>query len=555
MAFRCVTQLMSSSPFSFLSSIYGKNILELDRPFKMFSAYFGQDIEQLTPLGKYAGRELYELAEHVDKRARPELIMWGIDGTRVDRAWLDPSEKSSLERLVVDFGVNRYPYGQNNWFLHFASIYLISDPGIACVLTVTNQTAYAIHKYGNAEQKKLIPSLTGTSEDIRWGATWFTELQGGSDLGSNSVGAEFRNGTWYISGTTKYFSSDAGLADYALVSARRTGGGAGAKGLSLFLVPEFDSSGSRNFTVRRLKDKSGTASVPTGEVEFHNSSATAIGEPDKGIYYIMEDLMVSRLSNAFGALGTARKAYLEAYFYSMKREAFGRKLIDHPLVRRDLMEMEIYLEGTLLLTLLSVDAFQKSWQDTPPYTEKYHMARLLTHVSKNLTADMASFVTQMAMELHGGVGFLREFPIERLHREALITPIWEGPSNIQALDMLESMQKKGSHLPLLKTLDKMGKDISENSDTYQKAVSSIKSAISRTERMSSEDAQFFAKDLLNAIGHGTVVVLLLHAGNLRKDARLVSMAALYYTKFVERKTYGLIDPKVCDSIIRIDGVE
>ena len=480
--------------------------------------------------------------------------MWGIDGTRVDRAWLDPSEMSSLERLVVDFGVNSFPYGKNSWFLHFASIYLISDPGIACVLTVTNQTAYAIHKYGSAEQKKLIPSLTGTSDDVRWGATWFTELQGGSDLGSNSVSAEFRDGTWYISGTTKYFSSDAGLAHYALVSARRAGGSAGAKGLSLFLVPEFDSSGSRNFTVRRLKDKSGTASVPTGEVEFHNSSATVIGDPDKGIFYIMEDLMVSRLSNAFGALGTARKAYLEAYFYSMRREAFGKKLIEHPLVRRDLMDMEVYLEGTLLLTLLSVDSFQKSWQETPPYTEKYHMARLLTHVSKNLTADMASFVTQMAMELHGGIGFLKEFPIERLHREALITPIWEGPSNIQALDMLESMQKKGSHLPLLKMLEKMGKDISENRETYQKAVSSIKSAISRTEGLSSDDAQFFAKDLLNAIGHGIVVVLLLHAGNLRKDTRLISMAALYYTRFVERKTYELIESETCDSIIRIDGV-
>ena len=546
---------MRSSPFSHLSSVYGKNVLDLDKPFLILSSYFGQDMEQLSSLGSYAGRDLYELAEHVDKRARPELIMWGIDGTRVDRAWLDPSEMSALERLVLEYGVNRYPYSMNNWHLHFASIYLISDPGLACVLTVTNQTAYAIQKYGSEDQKKLLPALTGEAKQAMWGATWFTELQGGSDLGANTVTAELLDGEWHINGTTKYFSSDAGLADYALVSARRKGGEAGAKGLSLFLVPEITSDGSRNFMVRRLKDKSGTASVPTGEVEFHESLATPVGDPSKGIYYIMEDLMVSRLSNAFGALGTARKAYLEAYFYSMKRKAFGSNLIDHPLVMRDLMDMEVYFEGTLVLTLLAVESFQKSWKDEPPYSSSYHMARLLTHVSKNLTADMASYVTQLAMELHGGLGFLREFPIERLHREALITPIWEGPSNIQALDMLESMQKKNSHLPLLKMLEDMGKEVSEMKETYERMLTGMKQAISGVGGMKTEDAQFFAKDLLNSIGHSLAVALLIHAGNVKEDRRLLEVASLYQRRFVEKKAYDKVPGEVCSSIIRIDEIK
>ncbi len=546
---------MRSSPFSHLSSVYGKNVLDLDKPFLILSSYFGQDMEQLSSLGSYAGRDLYELAEHVDKRARPELIMWGIDGTRVDRAWLDPSEMSALERLVLEYGVNRYPYSMNNWHLHFASIYLISDPGLACVLTVTNQTAYAIQKYGSEDQKKLLPALTGEAKQAMWGATWFTELQGGSDLGANTVTAELLDGEWHINGTTKYFSSDAGLADYALVSARRKGGEAGAKGLSLFLVPEITSDGSRNFMVRRLKDKSGTASVPTGEVEFHESLATPVGDPSKGIYYIMEDLMVSRLSNAFGALGTARKAYLEAYFYSMKRKAFGSNLIDHPLVMRDLMDMEVYFEGTLVLTLLAVESFQKSWKDEPPYSSSYHMARLLTHVSKNLTADMASYVTQLAMELHGGLGFLREFPIERLHREALITPIWEGPSNIQALDMLESMQKKNSHLPLLKMLEDMGKEVSEMKETYERMLTGMKQAISGVGGMKTEDAQFFAKDLLNSIGHSLAVALLIHAGNVKEDRRLLEVASLYQRRFVEKKAYDKVPREVCSSIIRIDEIK
>jgi acyl-CoA dehydrogenase len=83
-------------------------------------------------------------------------------------------------------------------------------------------------------------------------------------------------------------------------------------------VPEFDSNGKRNFRVTRLKQKSGTLSVPTGEVEFENSEAFLIGKPEMGIYYTTENLMVSRLSNAMGALGIARKAYLEAYYYAKK---------------------------------------------------------------------------------------------------------------------------------------------------------------------------------------------------------------------------------------------
>ena len=523
-------------PYRHLSNAYGKNHFEVDKPFQSILGHFTGKVSDLSSLGSFVGMELYEVADYVDKTGEPKLITWSIGGERVDEVWLDPSERRVLQRLMTEFGVNRPPYRGGTWFDHYASIYLISDPGIACILTVTNQTAYALHKYGNQEQKKLVPALIGES-GVSYGATWFTETQGGSDLGANLVESQQEGGVWRISGDTKYFASNAGLADCALVSARLRGGKEGAKGLGLFLVPRFDSAGRRNFTVRRLKDKSATVSVPTGEVEFHRAEAQPVGELRNGIYYIMENLMVSRLANSFGALGIARKAYLEAYYYVQKRTAFGRRLVEHPLIRRDLVDMEVSIEGSLALAFKAVDQFERSWKEAPPYSDAYHYARLLTHVTKNVTADMAASVTRMAMEVLGGIGFLREFPVERLHREALITPIWEGPSNIQALDMLEVMAKKQAHLTLLDDMRKTRDKIVEGKDVADPAVKKIEEATARLSTLDGERAQFYGKDVLNVLGNGIATVMLLEIGN-RSDARFIDVGRLYSLRFLEGKWYG-----------------
>jgi len=529
-------RLGADDVYGHLSNSYGTNHFEVDKPLKLILSYFGS-APKLDALGAFAGRDLYEVADYVDKVARPRLVTWGVNGERVDGVWLDPAERQALERLFKEFGVNRPPYRGGTWFDHYAALYLISDPGIACILTVTNQTAYALYKYGSKEQKELVGGMIGESSSIVYGATWFTELQGGSDLGANLVESYQQDGRWRINGDTKYFASDAGLADYALVTARPRGAPAGAKGLGLFLVPRRDSSGKGNFVVRRLKDKSATASVPTGEVEFHASEALPVGDIRNGIYYTMENLMVSRLANSFGALGIARKAFLEAYYYSRKREAFGKPIIEHPLVQRDLLDMEVCIEGALALAFKAVDQFERSWKDTPPYTPAYHYARLLTHITKNVTADMSSHVTKAAMELLGGLGFLNEFPIERLHREALITPIWEGPSNIQALDMLEAMVKKKAHLTLLEDMRSLAGGIAEGRDVAEKGLNGIGEALAQLSSGDATAAEFSAKDALDRLGHSIATIMLLAVGNKLGTQRFVSIARLYALHFVEGKPY------------------
>ena len=499
--------------------------------------YFTEKVPDLSALGAFAGRELYEVADYIDKVANPKQVMWGVNGERVDGVWLDPSERMVLEKLFREFGVNRPQYRGGTWFDHYAAIYLISDPGIACILTVTNQTAYALYKYGDESQKRIVGALIGEAPEIKYGATWFTELQGGSDLGSNLVDAVEQGGLWRINGDTKYFASNAGLADFALVTARPRGAPPGAKGLGLFLVAKQDSEGKKNFDVRRLKEKSATISVPTGEVEFHGSEARPIGDLRKGIYYTLENLVVSRLSNSFGALGIARKAFLEAYYYAQKRRAFGSLLIEHPLVQRDLLDMEVYIEGSLALGLKAVDQFQKSWSEVPPYAAPYHYARLLAHIAKNVTADMASHVSQMAMELHGGVGFLDEFPVERLHREALITPIWEGPSNIQALDMLEVISKKGAHLTMLEDMKGLAGSLVQGKDVSEFAIREAEDALGRLSSADQAGAQFYAKDVLNVLGHAIATVILFGIGNKLESDRFLTVARFYSNRFLEGKPY------------------
>ena len=510
-----------------ISPAYGLDHYTLDLPYRLFLRYFLGEEPDLAGLGRFAGGDLYEVAYRVDRLSGPVLVNWSVLGENPDVSLLDPAEKRVLLELVKKYGVNRHPFEGRSWHHHYAGIYLVGDPGISCVLTITIQTAYALYKYGGPEVREYYKGLSGIEGEPLWGATWFTEVQGGSDLGANTtVATPLEGARWRLDGY-KYFSSGAGIADWALVTARPPGARSGAKGLALFAVPRINSEGRLNYRVRRLKWKSGTVAVPTGEVELIGSEAYLLGDAEKGIYYTLEDLMVSRLSNSIGAMGIARKAYLEAYGYAAVRRAFGRLIMEHPLLARDLLESEILIEAGLAVVMKAISLFDKAWGDTPPYSEVYHYARLMTHIAKNYTADIAARVSRTAMEVYGGIGFLHEFPVERWHREALITPIWEGTSNIQALDMLEAMYKKGAHQPLLQELEELAASLEERR-TAEEALDLAR----KTLRMMEEDprmAEWRAKEALARLAHSTATILMLDASQRTGDPWLGEAAKLLHT--------------------------
>lgn len=508
---------------------YGKNHWDLDPDLKVILEQYWKDynqhVEELHDFGHLVGQEAYEVADHVDQNP-PYLVMHDINGVRVDRARLDPAHAKLLQSITF---MNRAPYEGGSWHHHFAFGYLLADPGLYCTLIVTNQTAYAIHKYAPDQKHWLEKVLAGEA----WGATWMTETQGGSDLGANITQAKQENGVWRLFGTEKYFASNAGIADLALVTARPEGGEPGPKGLALFLVPRLDGEGDLNYFVRRFKRKSATRAVPTGEVEFVGSEAFLIGEEEKGIYYTLETLTVSRFANAIGAMGLARKANLEALYRVKARSAFGKPLVNHPLVCNDLTDMAVRIAGGTALIFHAVDAFDKSWKDQPPYTDSYHYARFLSHLAKNRTAEHAAFVTQLVMELFGGLGFLDEYAVARFHREALVTPIWEGTSNIQALDMLEVMGKKGAHEAFV---DEMYAFLSGDEPEIANARRILKDTLDHLGKLDPVHAQWYSKDALTRLADVAQVALLKQLGEVVGD-RYKNLAKLYSIRFLSRESY------------------
>jgi len=522
------------------SYAYGQNHWERDPDLpNILRHYWPGYVEheaQLRHFGALAGREVYEVGYHVDHESPPVLVMHDLDGNRVDRVRLSPAQAALLKELAP---MNRPPYEGGNWHHHYALGYLVADPGLYCILTITNQTAYIIHKYAPERAAWKEQLLHGGS----WGATWMTEVQGGSDLGANVLSAMRDGDAWRLSGE-KYFTSGAGLTDVAVVTARPEGAQDGPKGLALFLVPRLNRAGELNYSVRRLKDKSATRAVPSGEVEFSASEAFLVGEAQEGIYYTLEVLTVSRLANAIAGIGIARKSHLEVLERVRHRRSFGGYLVEHPLIRRDLTDIAVRIAGGLALGFHAVHRFDQAWGERPPYCAPYHYARFLSHLAKNRTADHAAEVTRLGMELFGGLGFLEEYVVARWHREALITPIWEGPSNIQALDLLEAMQKKRAHesflAEFLPMLERAG------TAEAQRAREIIETTLARLGRCGPEEAQWYAKDAVARLADAAQVGLLY---NLAETAggRYAKLAALYAHRFLEGEEYpswAMEDPEI-----------
>lgn len=513
-----------------ISYAYGKNHFTQDHDLQVILKHYWSDYAEhqteLQEFGEYAGREIYETVYHVDHDARPVLVSHDLDGNRIDRVRLSPAHRSVLKQISH---INRPPYEGGSWHHHYALGYLVGDPGLYCILTITGQTVYAIHKYAPQFSEWKEQLLSGEA----YGATWMTESQGGSDLGANEAMATPDGDHWHLT-ADKYFASGAGLTDYAITTARPVGGKPGPKGLALFLMPRINRDSKLNFHIRRLKDKSATRAVPSGEAELNQSEAYLIGEANQGIYYTLENLTVSRLANTMGAMGTARKAHIEVLERVQRRKAFGNALQAYPLIRRDLTDLAVRLAGGLALSFHAIDKFDRAWDTRPPYTSDYHYARFLTHVAKNRTAEHASAMTAMAMELFGGLGFLEEYSVARWHREALIMPIWEGPSNIQALDFLETIHKHHAHETYLAEfvpiLEKIG------TKTAKIAQYAMETALAQLANLPSEEAQWHGKHVLEQIADATQVALLytlVPTGGKRYE----KLAELYAARFILHEEY------------------
>ena len=409
--------------------------------------------EELRAYESWWESEGRAISDAVDRAGTPWLRMFDAVGARVDEILYGPDYWRML-REGYRAGVVWRAFEEKSLLPAYALLYLTSfnDPGLACPYTVSLSTAVPLSKYGDAALvERFLPRMLRRDDAVWQGATWMTEIKGGSDLGAAvETVARPAGDRWTLTGD-KYFSSNA-AAELAVVAARPEGAARDVRGLALFLLPRRGDSGELNYFIRRLKDKIATRSVPTGEIELHASEAYLLGRTEWGIYLILEVLNVSRVANSIGSVALAQRALADAWFFAGHRVAFGKPIREHPLLRRQFEERLCGLRAAAALAWEAATLLNEVWQERPPYSDRYQLFRLVAHLAKYWTAEFATTTAKWAMEVHGGLGVLAEYRVERWLREAMILAIWEGTSHRQILDGLEVMQRKNAHRLLFERL-------------------------------------------------------------------------------------------------------
>jgi alkylation response protein AidB-like acyl-CoA dehydrogenase len=340
-----------------------------------------------------------------------------------------------------------------------------AETGMACGIGMTSSAAGIINKNAPPEiRERFLPHLTTMDYAEAWdGGMFMTEIRGGSDLAASECAArKTPGGQWRIDGA-KWFCSNLD-AEAIIVLARPEGARPGLAGLAQFLVPKHRGDGSRNgMHIRRLKDKLGTRAVPTGEVDFidaeaylmgvdrtaasANGDASADASADgRGINRMMDMVQSSRFGVAVMGLGIMRRSFVEAAVYAHHREAFGRLIADFPLVRETLVDMAVDVEAGCALVFEAAEAGAgrapaPGDATTPGVINPKQLYRILVPLAKYRCARKGLELASQAVEIHGGNGYIENWPVARQLRDAQCHTIWEGTENIICLDVLRAMQK------------------------------------------------------------------------------------------------------------------
>jgi acyl-CoA dehydrogenase len=332
-------------------------------------------------------------------------------------------------------------------------VYVQAEFGVCCPLSMTDATARTLAKFGDAGlAARYLPGLTSQDLDaLTQGAMFMTEQGAGSDVGATLTRAEKRGDHWVLYGD-KWFCSNAD-AGVALVLARPEGAAAGTRGLSLFLLPRVLPDGTPNkYTIVRLKEKLGTRDMPSGEITLEGATAYIVGDRERGFVQMADMINMSRLSNGMRAAGMMRRALTEALYISSRRSAFGKKLIELPLMRRQLLKLMLPTEVARSILLYTAAELAKA--DAGDEASRKRV-RILTPLFKFRGCRDARRVTGDAMEVRGGAGYIEEWSDARLVRDSHLGSIWEGTSNIVAQDVQRAIKREGALDALRPALDAM----------------------------------------------------------------------------------------------------
>jgi alkylation response protein AidB-like acyl-CoA dehydrogenase len=447
----------------------GQNFYAVDRGLRdLLQLYLEpDDFRRLEPhfdrLGVLAGGRLDELARAADKHPP---VLNARDRFGRDEDWIDyHASYREMEKIAFgDFqfhamshragtlGMDRPLPAVAKYALQY--LFVQAEFGLMCPISVTDTSIHLVRKFASAELKDyLLPKMLSDDVATLWKGTQFmTERAGGSDVGAIETTARCEDGAWRLYGD-KWFCSHAD-ADVALLLARPEGALGGTKGLALFALPRRLKDGRRNaYRIVRLKDKLGTRSMASGEIVLEGAVAYLVGDADRGFKQMMEQVNLSRLSHGVRASAMMRRCLNEAFVCARTRVAFGKTIIEYPLLRRQLLKIAVPTEQSLSMFLFTASAMDRANAGS---REAESLLRILTPLLKFRACRDNIPVATGAMEVRGGNGYIEEWVQARLVRDAHIGVLWEGTSNINALDIVtRAVGKSRAHRTLEAYLKKL----------------------------------------------------------------------------------------------------
>jgi putative acyl-CoA dehydrogenase len=414
----------------------------------------GWAAERAAELGRFVGGKPQQYWGRQANENKPVLRTFDRYGHRIDEVEFHPAWHR-LMAMGVENELHSLPWTSSEPSAHVAraGLYMTAmqaEAGFACPITMTFAVVPAL-RATPALAAEWEPLVTATTYDPRLvpaaqkgsaiSGMAMTEKQGGSDVRANTTVARPLNGggsgaEYEITGH-KWFCS-APMSDIFLVLAQTD------DGLSCFLMPRVLPDGTRNpFHIQRLKDKLGNHSNASSEVEFHGTWARMLGEPGRGVPTIIEMVGHTRLDCVIGGAAGMRAGVVNATWHAAHRSAFGKRLVDQPLMRNVLADLCVESEAATMLAMRLARAYDEAGEEagagTDDLSDAHLFKRLATAVGKYWVCKRAPNHAFESLECLGGNGYVEESGMPRLYREAPLASIWEGSGNVMSLDVLRAL--------------------------------------------------------------------------------------------------------------------
>ena len=411
---------------------------------------------RLEALGALMGGTIAERAEETDRNP-PRLERYDRWGRDISEVVMPPTFEASRRDLIdhnfasPDFREEARQADVDAAPLAAAWAYLLdqAEIGMMCALgTGGDMVLRLTEEFAPDDVKARVRELFAAGEFAGEAAQMLTERTGGSDLAALETTATPTGDSWRLNGF-KWFASNANGSAF-VVLAKPVGAPDGIRGIAPFLVLRDQRDGTRNgVRIRRLKDKLGTRAVASAEVELVDAEAFLLAPSGsgsggdgtagdgRGLARMMELTNGARLGIAMMGLGCARRALVESLCYARAREAFGSELVHHPLMQRKLAELIVEVEAAQALVF---DGYLGP------------RLRIGAPLIKLRAARLGITAASDAIEIHGGNGYIEQWPVARLLRDAQVNTVWEGPDNILCLDVRRGIEREQAHEPFIDRL-------------------------------------------------------------------------------------------------------